>query len=560
MGLQAVWQWRWPWTMLCMVPLGGLGWLLSGVNLQLPVLDQWGLPEFFARVSAGTVGFADLFAHHGDTPHVMAVPRLLFAAVAFATDWNLDYERYLSLLLASVTVLLCWCIAIHDARRRGWELGVAMVTTSFLILATSAAWNWLWGFAAKIFFTNLCVVAGVAVLLPGGKGTWGVRLATGALCCMLATFSMAQGALSWIALLPSVVGLALTTRRCRTVMAVWSALAVVAWALYAWSLHASGYDPQIGKLSSRAEVLGPVKVAVYYFRLLGVPIASVVPGRFGHLILAPAVGLALICSFVVSTMHFLGRVSTRSAAIPWLSIGLFSILYAGLNSMGRAIADTVGFMPSYLRMQMYCTPAVLLSVAVVHLGWLAVAAEDGRRVRWARLPLAMVALAAVVSFPICVPSFRLVHQMLLAQQRWFAPCLELAPHWSPRAPCYPTVVAYGEKIRSLDELGFRSVRRELTFEAAPSYEAGSITAVEVERRPGGGRPAVVVRGDSTVPESTVVFTEVGGRAFFAHCHVDREGRWEVRYEKPQQASSAAEAWLYDGKSDRVRRLRGKVEY
>jgi hypothetical protein len=111
----------------------------------------------------------------------------------------------------------------------------------------------------------------------------------------------------------------------------------------------------------------------------------------------------------------------------------------------------------------------------------------------------------------------------------------------------------------LDELGFRSVRRELTFEASPSYKAGRVVAVEVEKPPRGGRPTVVVRGDSTAPGSTVLLTEVDGRKFFAHCHVNREGRWEARYEKPQ-LRSAAEAWLYDGKSDGLRRLQGNVEY
>jgi hypothetical protein len=360
--------------------------------------------------------------------------------------------------------------------------------------------------------------------------------------------------------LPSVVGLALTTTRPRTVMAVWSALAVIAWVLFAWSLSASGYDPQTGKLSSRFEVLGPVTVAVYYFRLLGVPIASVVASKLGHVILAPAVGLALVCSYVVCTMRFLRRVSDRSTAIPWLSIGLFSILYAGLNSMGRAAAETDSFMQLYLRMQMHSTPAVLLSVAVVHLGWLAVTTGDGRRTRWARVPLAMVALATVMSFPICLPSFRLVHQMLLTQERLFGPCLELVPHWTPPDPCHRTIAAYGDKIRSLDELGFRPVRRNLTFEASPSYKVGSILTVEVEGPSKGGRSTVVVRGDGTAPGSTVLFTEVGGRVFFAHCYVDRDGRWEARYEKPQTPRSAAEAWLYDAKSGRVGRLEGKVEY
>ena len=150
--------------------------------------------------------------------------------------------------------------------------------------------------------------------------------------------------------------------------------------------------------------------------------------------------------------------------------------------------------------------------------------------------------------------------MLLTQQRWFEPCFELAPHWTPADPCHPTVVAYGGKIRSLDELGFRPVRRSLTFEASPSYKVGSILAVEVEEARKGGRSMVIVRGDSSAPGSTVLFTEVGDKEFFAHCHVNPDGHWEARYEKPRSRRSAAEAWLYDGKSGRVRRLEGKAEY
>ena len=52
-----------------MLPLGCLGWLLSGVELQVPVLDQWALPNFFARVSGGAAGLADLLAPLGKTLH-----------------------------------------------------------------------------------------------------------------------------------------------------------------------------------------------------------------------------------------------------------------------------------------------------------------------------------------------------------------------------------------------------------------------------------------------------------------------------------------------------------
>ena len=81
-------------------------------------------------------------------------------------------------------------------------------------------------------------------------------------------------------------------------------------------------------------------VIVYYFRLLGVPIASVVDSTFGRVVVAPSVSLALVCSYVVCAVHFLGRLPDKARAVPWLSIGLFSILYAGLNSMGRATAGT----------------------------------------------------------------------------------------------------------------------------------------------------------------------------------------------------------------------------
>jgi hypothetical protein len=203
---------------------------------------------------------------------------------------------------------------------------------------------------------------------------------SGGLCAGIASFSLAQGLLSWLAAVPAVLAVEGSWAQKRKRAIVWMLLFAATCAIYSIDYHPTRKASIISLLNK------PLVVIDYFLSLLGSPIVRS-PG------ISAFVGLLIFASFVFFVWHFGGKILSSSIgssvsansekqsqipvisssiamkddeALPWLSIGLFSVLSALFITAGRAEFGAIQAIES----SRYTTNSILLLIALVQLGQL----------------------------------------------------------------------------------------------------------------------------------------------------------------------------------------------
>jgi hypothetical protein len=547
-----------------LAPPGFLAWLLAGAYVELPYLDQWELLKFFYLVGTGEVRLPDLVARHFDQIHHVFIPRWILTALAFATDWTIKYEVALIFLSAALT---CWLLLRMTAMRAatdGWgAVCLASVLTSVLVFSLAQLLTFFWGWAFIIILPNLCLALAVYRLRPERPGRWQRKVAAAGLYCLVATFSIAHGPLAWFAVLPSVVGLALASGRRRAVVGTWLGMATFVWTLFLW-----GYDPTVDTLDAKLDKVstGPVVAIGYYLRLLGAPLGftTTLLGAQSLDYFAP-IGLAVLSVFLVSAVALLivGDAARRSQVVPWVSVGLFSVLYAGMNTVGRATPVTSVLF--FLSASMYATPTTPLTIAAFQLGLMALV-ELRRRfpatsvhVSVPAFGLGVLALIAALGFVLGIPGALAFRDTLALSE----PCFDVFHYTEPQTMCSP-LHTHADGVQRLEALGFRHTPRDLVFVRDPAAVAGEIEGFELT---GSGPPKariVQVRGRLSEEAAQgchgVLFERAGTERFIAYARVDDDRRWIARIQARHvlRGPAALRAWAYDRAGGRFLPLAGEV--
>jgi hypothetical protein len=298
-----------------------------------------------------------------------------------------------------------------------WHL--ANILTCILLCSLVQHENWLWGFQLAWFFVNFCFVAAVYALVSNHKllpniavfnrmkysrdtavpcpypisALHYLRISIAALFCFIASFSLAQGLLSWLAAIPAVAALEGNAAQKRKRTIAWMLLFVATCAVYSIDYHPSRKASIISLLNK------PLVVIDYFLSLLGSPIVRS-PG------ISAFVGLVIFAIFVFFVVYFGKKIVSSSVAssvsansekqpqvpaipssiaiterndiaenyqaLPWLSIGFFSVLSALFITAGRAEFGAIHAIES----SRYTSNSILLLIALVQLGQLFVRGND----------------------------------------------------------------------------------------------------------------------------------------------------------------------------------------
>ena len=214
-----------------------------------------------------------------------------------------------------------------------------------------------------------------------------IQISIAALFCFIASFSLAQGLLSWLAAIPAVAALEGNAAEKRKRTIAWMLLFVATCAVYSIDYHPSRKASIISLLNK------PLVVIDYFLSLLGSPIVRS-PG------ISAFVGLVIFAIFVFFVVYFGKKIVSSSVAssvsansdkppqvpaipsslaiterndiaenyqaLPWLSIGFFSVLSALFITAGRAEFGAIHAIES----SRYTTNSILLLIAVIQLGQL----------------------------------------------------------------------------------------------------------------------------------------------------------------------------------------------
>lgn len=363
------------WTAFLAGPIS-IAWLIAHYGVNVAVQDEIRIGAFLVRNHGRLFPVAaDLFAQHNESRKVF--PRLIFFYLAGLTGWNVKYEMVVSLVLACGIAVVIGILA----RRTLPDRDAALVATALAVLMLFSPvqwWNWLFGIQIVVFIPLLMLV--VALLAATSRLSLTSRMVIAAACCLIATYSYANGMLLWV-----LAGIALFARaedRRPLFVAVWLALFGAAIGSYFFGYQRPPMSPAMVSPLSR-----PVELAEYVLAFIGHPLSWADS-------LTPSVVMGAAATAIFVTL----AIRARRSALPWTLLGCYTIVSAGVTAAGRlgnGIQTAVE--------PRYATFAIPIWIAVV---MLAAAAMPRGRAIGAILLLALHAMAVHAAWPPIRESYR----------------------------------------------------------------------------------------------------------------------------------------------------------
>ncbi|NEP77882.1 MAG: YfhO family protein [Okeania sp. SIO3B3] len=382
---------------LYIFPVLLLLWFLANFSVNIPYWDQWRLTPIFERVAEGNATFFDFFTVHGH--HRILIPKLIITALAFATKWNTQAEIICSVIFVIITFFaICKIAEIQFQNKNKNILHIANILVSLLLFSLVQHQNWLWGFTLFWFLTNLCLIIAIYFIYAFDHFSAKTKIFLAAISCFIGSFTLIQGLFSWFVLIPSIFGLEGKPKQKISRVTIWILLFILSCLIYSIN-----YNP-IREPKPFLFTEQPFLIINYFLAILGLPLVR---------ISIPAIltGLILLSSFIFFTFYFLkkpwfnkvsrgewrfARTKIRSdfcngdlssdpkifrlkrwgfipnyfdkfifapAAIPWLTIGTFSLISALSISVGRAEYGVDNAMIS----SRYTTTSILLIISLIYL-------------------------------------------------------------------------------------------------------------------------------------------------------------------------------------------------
>lgn len=333
------------------LPVILLFWFVSTFSVNVPFWDDWELVKLFEKIDSGIVNFQDFTNQHNE--HRIFFPKIIFAIIAFSSNWNIKLETYFNLLLALVNFVLLYKIAIPNSEQSNKKLfNLVNVAICILTFSLTQYENWLWGFQISWFLINTCLIMAVFIITVPKNLPPNLRIFLASLCCFIASFSSAHGLLCWLAMLPSIYPIEGNNKDKRTRIFVWIVLFIICVTLYSIGYEKPSKHPSIIFVLQQ-----PLIAAEYFFTIIGY--------SFGKRIFNPVfTGLIIFFAFSFFNIHFFKnyRSDFGNKAAPWLSLGWFAILFALMTTVGRA-----GFGVAQATSSRYVTVLILLVISCLQL-------------------------------------------------------------------------------------------------------------------------------------------------------------------------------------------------
>lgn len=330
-------------ALIALVPFVVLLCKLSRYGLTFPYWDEWCLAPMIDSARSGQLGFLDLWSQHNE--HRPLFPRLLMIGLASLSRWRVAWELVASVVMAIAYfgVLVRMSFRHSDSAHRPWAL---VPVLSFLVFSWSQMENWVWGWQIEWFLGALCVVGGIS-LLSSGLPQWPAFFL--ALCLgVVASLSMANGLLYWIAALPVVLWGRIPVpgadaREARQMLLIrillWVALTLFILQMYMLEYKKPAVSPSFSILWT-----SPKAFAEYVLLYLGSPVVAIFSTPLWHGPEPPApvwsqfipglMGCAALVFLLLRLFLKGGRV--RYEIMPWLSLAAYAVGGGLLTGMGRA--------------------------------------------------------------------------------------------------------------------------------------------------------------------------------------------------------------------------------
>jgi hypothetical protein len=457
------------WTMICLVPFLMLIYLVASYSINVPYMDQWGLPSLFEKVDRGNVSFQDLFAQHNE--HRLFFPRFIFIAIAFLTNWNTKYEMYFSIFLIILSYVLIQQISFRQTLRKDTGFWLTSLSISIIITSFVQVENLLWGFQIAWFLISFCLILAIFLLTSQIRSIW-LKVLLGGTVCIIASFSSAHGLMTWLAVIPCILTLAHESNQIKTKSAIkvvlcWSVLFVLSCLIYFYHYQKPSGHPDTLFFVKHLDIS-----LNYFFSLLGTPLLA--NSDLGWL-----TGLVISANFFWFLIRYLKNPYSEFSrqASPWLSMGLFSFLFTLITTVGRS---SFGVTQAYS--SRYTSITILLIIALLQL-W---------RLESFKLPNYRWQYLIVTSILTVLVSISSIDQIPVAQagkldREWSRSCLEIAESVdrgldSCLQRLFPDPKLLREQTKVLNQIGFRQDPDSLNFIAAQNNSYGVLDSPQASEQ------------------------------------------------------------------------------
>ena len=343
-------------------------------GFRVPIMDEWPIAVIFENIATGKAGLIDFIEIYND--HRYFFLRLIIVPLAFLSGWNKIYEMLISLIFAIANLVLIIKISqqqnpkIYSSKQFHTVNGLSCLIMFSLIQYQ----NWLWGLQLGVFLVNLCVTVSLLILSLNQKFCERQRLLFAALPIIIASFTMAQGIISWLAILPSVFLMGKNPKTGLKYALIWLGLFGVTTIVYSWGYNSD--NPTRFNIAFFIEY--PIFCWQFFLIMLGAPLAQYSTQ------LANLLGIIVFFSFIVAIIRgwqTRGLEFLRIIA-PWIGLGLFALLFAIITTFGRAEAALIlnqGL--DFALASRYTTNSLLLWIAVLQIG-LYFLSQDINITRW----------------------------------------------------------------------------------------------------------------------------------------------------------------------------------
>jgi hypothetical protein len=325
-----------------------IGTLIVRYAVNVPIFDEFDWAPLILHMHAGKISFGELWTQHND--HRMFFPKLVALGLAMLGGWSQFRE-----CVASLAIAVAGQLVLLRLLRTTFPPRTALVLfagDSLLLFSPSQAENWLWGFQTAWPLINTCVIAVIVLLFRSTNRAWTFPVAVA--LAYVASFSILMGLNVWPV---GLIALSSSFRLRRGLVACWIAFGVLAVALYFHDYQYLGRGPS-GALS---QYTAPTTVPLYFLAYLGGPFAAW--GGVGWSAFFGGLGVLglLIATFTAWRPN--SPEGFREKMIPWVALGVFSVLGAALTTLGRA-----GLGAEQALAARYITSATLLWIALFSAG------------------------------------------------------------------------------------------------------------------------------------------------------------------------------------------------
>jgi hypothetical protein len=574
-------------------PAGALAWLAYSVpfvavvvfvacyGASVPIVDQWGLVGLFDAVARHSGVVRELLQRNNE--HAVLFPKLIWIALAFTTKWNLRVDLFATLVPMAATFLAFARMVFDerppsasDSRKDGWMMIASLAVTSLLLFSLVHSDTYLGGFQLSFTLTNAAAIAAIWSLHTL-RGKPIRRLVVAWLCCIVATFSSLHGMLAWIVILPCLLTL-FETRSERIFAACCTGLLAAACV----GVYSFAFTPGDKVADASFWYRHPIEVVKFFLAVLGLPLIIRDVSVAQHV--AGLVG-AVILAFFLGAAYRAVRSPRWRIAVPWISIGLFGLGFAGMVSLGRGSWGMAGAVTS----NRYTISTVLVVIAAIQL-WRQVLSDQLNHRRAFILSLLLVSAASLAASGTTIPQAR----ELARTRARAADCLELLDYLDPRTddhwesclfPLIP-IAEYVHIVRTpaeiLDWLGWLKVVKHVPFIDQPAESYGNMDSAPTPQVVGPNdwiycSGWAIIGLEHRLPKA-VLISAGGERQFIGEAPVGTSLRpnigpalrWEgaaasgwsvwipAKFLPP--GSSELVAWAYDDQKQEFVRLNGSKQY